>query len=114
MRAMQLPASPRLRRVALPAAVGLLLGLAWSTPAAANVDIDGAKALFMKGDFRGALARLKQAEKSPALSEDELADLYWYRGAASFVLGRTPEATEAFDALLEVRPLHEPDARETP
>ncbi len=83
-----------------------------STTAQAHPDVDEARAAFERGDFLATLSRLQRAEQSPTLSEDEMVALYWYRGAANHVLRRMPETNRAFDALLELRPLHTPDEGE--
>ncbi len=99
---------------------GLLLvwtvavALVWSTSALAHPDIDAAREMLAKGDFRTALLRLERAELSPELKEDELADVHWYRGVIRHTMGQEDLARESFDAVLKLRPLFTPDRLETP
>jgi hypothetical protein len=80
----------------------------------AHPDIEAAKAAISQGEFRVALTRLKRADESPSKTEDEVADMLWYRGFCLQVLGKGGEANQSFDALLDLRPLYRPDEYETP
>ncbi len=92
----------------------VVVALVWSTRALAHPDIDAAREMLAKGDFRTALLRLERAELSPELKEDELADVHWYRGVIRHTMGQEDLAQESFDAVLRLRPLFTPDRLETP
>ncbi|MEW5854024.1 MAG: tetratricopeptide repeat protein, partial [Myxococcota bacterium] len=79
----------------------------------AHPDVDAAKEAFARGEFRQALSKLERAERSPSKTEEDVVDMYWYRGASFHALGRTDDANRAFDALLELRPLYQPDKYES-
>lgn len=81
---------------------------------AAHPDIEAARAQYFAGNPKGALQHLDEALKSPALTEDELVDVHFLRGASLFVIGRTQEAEKSFDTVLGLRPLYAPNKRETP
>ena len=89
------------------------LALSAST-ALAHPDVDAGKAAFLKGEFRPALARLEEAERSPNVTEEDLVNIHWYRGASYYALGKKDEANKSFDELLAVRPLFTPNKLETP
>ncbi|MEW5848700.1 MAG: hypothetical protein AB2A00_07785 [Myxococcota bacterium] len=80
----------------------------------AHPDLDAAKAALQRGEHRAALVSLERAERSPEITEEELVELHWTRGATYFQLGKTAEADRSFDALLTLRPLFEPNRLETP
>jgi hypothetical protein len=94
--------------------LGLACFLVLPVLAAAHPDVDAGKQAFLKGEFRPALARLEEAERSPSVTEDDLVDIHWYRGASFHALGKKADADKAFDALLLVRPLFAPNKMETP
>ncbi|MEW5848472.1 MAG: hypothetical protein AB2A00_06635, partial [Myxococcota bacterium] len=92
----------------LPSLVVLLLAGAGPNP-----DLDAAKEAFARAEYRQALARLEQAERSPTLDEAGLVELHWYRGVSLHVLGKRDEARRSFDALLALQPLYTPNRLET-
>lgn len=92
----------------------LLAGCCVGMPAWAHPELDAAKELFEKADVRGALKRLDRAERSPSKTEDEIVEMHWYRAACLHALHKEADATRSFDAVLELRPLYEPDTRAFP
>ncbi|MBI5495996.1 MAG: hypothetical protein HY904_13305 [Deltaproteobacteria bacterium] len=86
----------------------------WCASARAHPDIDAAKELMGKGDFRAALLKLERAERSPELKEEELVDVHWNRGVIHHTMGNAEKADASFDAVLALRPLYTPDRLETP
>jgi tetratricopeptide (TPR) repeat protein len=90
----------------------LVLGVV--VPVLASPEVEAGKAAFLKGEFRAAIAKLDEAERSPATTEEALVDVFWYRGAAFHALGKASEAAASFDRLLAVRPLYAPNKLESP
>lgn len=101
----------RVARWAVPAA---LMTFTLVTARAATPEVEAGKAAFLKGDFRGSLARLEEASKSPSVTEADLVEVHWYRGAAFFALGKKKKADKEFDEVLALRPLYAPNKLETP
>jgi len=96
-------------------AAALLVGLALlPAPALAAVpELEQGRVAYARGGFSAALALLGQAERSPDMTEEELVELYWLRGASQFRLGRNADSAVSFDALLSLRPLYAPNAADT-
>lgn len=82
--------------------------------ALASPELDAAREAYLKGSFKLALLRLAEAERSPKTTEDDVVRILWYRGACFHAQGRTADAGKAFDGLLRLRPLYEPDRLEAP
>lgn len=85
-----------------------------STSASAHPDVDAGKAAYARGEYRPALARLEEAERSPNVTEDDLVDIHWFRGASFYALGKKDDANKSFDELVALRPLYTPNKLETP
>ncbi|MBI5495556.1 MAG: hypothetical protein HY904_11075 [Deltaproteobacteria bacterium] len=99
-----------MRRLPPLAALWLLGALpAWASP-----EVEAGKAAFLRGDLRPALAKLDEAARSPSVTEEELVDIHWFRGACYHALGKRDLSEKEFDALLAVRPLFTPNKLETP
>ncbi|MEW5851614.1 MAG: hypothetical protein AB2A00_22685 [Myxococcota bacterium] len=84
-----------------------------AAPAQAHPDVDAARTAYGRGEVQAALVMLEQAERSPSITEDDLVQIHWYRAASLHALGRHDDAEKSLDALLELRPLFEPDRVET-
>jgi hypothetical protein len=92
----------------------MLLALQWPGALLAHPDLDAGKEAFRAGDLRAALQKFDSAERSPELTEDDLVEVYWYRGLCQFSMRKQQEASGSFDRLLRLRPLYAPDRSETP
>jgi len=92
--------------------LGLFLGAA---PAwAGHPRLDEGKAAYERGQFRVALLKLTEAERDPKLADDDRVQLHFVRGACLHAMRKPAEANRSFDALLRLRPLHEPSALDAP
>lgn len=90
--------------------------LLWFAPCVvmAHPLVDQGKDAFARGEFKLALLRLERAARAPDKTEDETVEMHWYRAATLQRLGRNKAAATAFDALLRIRPLYEPDKYDAP
>lgn len=104
----------RVRAITMLNVTVLLVALWCPAPAVANPQVDAAKEAYLRGEFRPALGKLAEAERSPTTTEDELVEILWYRGACYHALGKSKPAAAAFDQLLKLRPLFSPNPLETP
>ena len=96
-------------------AAALLVALA--VPCAARADqreVAAGRVLYQQGDFVGALVRLEQARRSPSLTEDDVVSLHWYTAASHHAMAHPEQVTPNLDAVLQLRPLYNPDPLETP
>ncbi|MEW5851812.1 MAG: hypothetical protein AB2A00_23685 [Myxococcota bacterium] len=79
---------------------------------ASHPAVQEATRAYARGAPAQALKALDSVEGDPALSEEDLVLLHWYRGASLHALGRYREADDAFDHLVALRPLYEPNKLE--
>ena len=91
-----------------------LLLLCTSLARAEPQSLAAAKNDYEHGDYLRALALLAESQKSPELTEDGVVQVHWLRGACFHALGKRGEATKAFDAVLKLQPLFQPNPYETP
>ena len=85
-----------------------------AAPALAHPDVDAGRALYKRGNFKQALVKLKDAERSPSLTEEDLLEVRWLKAASHQAAGQGKLAEAEFDALLDLRPLYEPDRLQAP
>ncbi|MEW5848282.1 MAG: hypothetical protein AB2A00_05680 [Myxococcota bacterium] len=88
-------------------ATGLALFLA-SQDVLAHPKVDAARKAYEEGEFAAALVHLDEAEADASLTEDDLVQAHWLRGASLHALRRKAPAEAAFHRLLALRPLYEP------
>lgn len=100
-----MPGKWRLRVALVVAGVVLDASGAWAASR-----LDEATQAYSQGRLEVALVRLAEAENDPALTEDDLVRLMWTRVLCHAALRQSTDMTRAMDALLAVRPLHEPSA----
>lgn len=89
------------------------VGLAWNAWAA-HPDVEAAKTAYRNGDFHETLNHLELAEHSPSATDEDRVAVCWYRAACLTALGQPDNAANSLDALVELRPMYQPDRSETP
>ncbi len=75
----------------------------------AHPDVVAARKLYSKGEFAKALNALERGERSLTRTDDDTVEILWLKGSILHAMTRGRQADEAFDALIAVRPLHEPE-----
>lgn len=89
--------------------LAVLLSCMFATTVEAHPAVQEAQRAYERGAPGVALAALEGVESDPTFATDDLIQVHWYRGACLYALGRTAEGDAAFERLLELRPLYEPN-----